>query len=456
MIEFFVSGQRLKYYTPVIAADSLNYLTAKVNFTGDEWDGYSKWLHFRQNEELGADTYDIQLDENNEITEDKRLNLTVGEWDVYLTGTRDNSRLTTVPVVMTVQESGLIDAPLHELPMSVAEQVDYTAKRALTLAQQVKDMADSGAFKAEALKPLAYFSTLEELQANVPEPEAGDSYGVGDAAPYDIYTWDGINMSWVNNGPVEGPEGVQGEQGTTFIPHVDDNGIITWSNDGGLDNPPAQNLTGPVGPQGEPGKNGKSPYEAAKENGYSGTEMTFNKALTALPYHNARHKPDGADPILMQTGNYSNASVTAEKLASGSVARVYTAKIDPTKWSGSAAPYTQTVLVDGFPESDRIIADLIMSEDWDTAEQEDEEFAKILRMVPGSGKLTVFATDKTGIALNIKLVVLHGSGLGTGGSGGTGGDSGGSGISSDGLTLIDRSTGTAYSLYVNDGKLTMA
>lgn len=47
MIEFYVSGQTLKFFTPVIAADSLNYLTAKVNFTDAEWDGYSKWLHFK-------------------------------------------------------------------------------------------------------------------------------------------------------------------------------------------------------------------------------------------------------------------------------------------------------------------------------------------------------------------------------------------------------------------------
>ena len=48
MIEFYVSGQSLRVYTPVIAADTLNYLTAKVWFLGDEWDGYTRWLHFRR------------------------------------------------------------------------------------------------------------------------------------------------------------------------------------------------------------------------------------------------------------------------------------------------------------------------------------------------------------------------------------------------------------------------
>lgn len=46
--------------------------------------------------------------------------------------------------------------------------------------------------------------------------------------------------------------------------------------------------TGPQGPQGEPGKdgaagpageNGKSPYQVAVENGWTGTEADFNAAL---------------------------------------------------------------------------------------------------------------------------------------------------------------------------------
>ena len=78
MMEFYVSGQSLKFFTPVIAADSLNYLTARVNFTDDHWDGCSKWLHFRRGEEL----YDLQLDANDEITAEQKLNLTIGQWEI--------------------------------------------------------------------------------------------------------------------------------------------------------------------------------------------------------------------------------------------------------------------------------------------------------------------------------------------------------------------------------------
>lgn len=47
-----------------------------------------------------------------------------------------------------------------------------------------------------------YFATYDELAATVTEPAAGDAYGVGMAEPYDIYVYDGVNLVWVNNGPL--------------------------------------------------------------------------------------------------------------------------------------------------------------------------------------------------------------------------------------------------------------
>ena len=134
MMEFYVSGQSLKMFTPVTAADSLKYLTAQFHFTDDDWDGYTRWAHFRS----GETVYDIELDGEDCITEEDALNLTAGEWEIYLTGTKDAARLTTIVVILTVKESGLIDAPLHVLPQSVAEQIDAKAAQALLTAQAVE------------------------------------------------------------------------------------------------------------------------------------------------------------------------------------------------------------------------------------------------------------------------------------------------------------------------------
>ena len=351
MIEFFVSGQSLKFFTPVIAADSLNYLTAKVNFADDEWDGCSKWLHFRQGEELGADTYDLQLDENDEITAGQKLNLTVGQWEIYLTGTKEEARLTTMPVILTVRESGLVDAPLHELPMSVAEQVDYNAKLALSFAREVKEAAEAGEFNGTSLSPLGHFSTAEELETLIPQAKAGDVYSVGIEMPYDIYTWDSINFVWRNQGQLKGPPGEDGKNGTVFIPAVDVNGNISWTNDSGLENPATRNIMGPPGKDGAVGPAGPGAFEKAQEAGYTGTENTFYAALTYMPYHNKRHLPDGADPVTVETGNIADEAVTAAKLAASARSKGVAVTLEAASWAAN----TQTVAVEGVTADNNVL-----------------------------------------------------------------------------------------------------
>lgn len=76
----------------------------------------------------------------------------------------------------------------------------------------------------------------------------------------------GSNGNWwiggVDTGkPSRGEDGVgdggSGENGATFIPAVDANGNLSWSNDKGLENPATVNIMGPEGPQGQPGPQGE-------------------------------------------------------------------------------------------------------------------------------------------------------------------------------------------------------
>lgn len=69
-----------------------------------------------------------------------------------------------------------------------------------------------------------YYGSVSTLQTSVQSPAAGDAYGVGTTAPYDIYIYDGVTGAWINNGPMQGAKGDKGE-------------------------------TGPAGPQGETGPN---------------------------------------------------------------------------------------------------------------------------------------------------------------------------------------------------------
>ena len=406
MLECYVCGQSLKLYTPVIAADSLHYLTGCAHFSGTDWDGHSAWLHFRQ----GETVYDVALDADGAFGEDAELSLTLGEWELYLTGSDGEDRLTTVPVLLTVKTSGLVDAPLHPMPLSVAEQVDSKASAALAFAAAVKAAAEAGEFDGRdgtSFVIRGFYDTFADLTAAVPEPDAGAAFGVGTTAPYDIYIWDAVNESWRNNGTIQGARGETGARGATFTPSVDAGGNLSWTNDAGLPNPAAQNIRGPAGAVGAVGPAGQSAFDAAVEAGYSGTQATFNAALAAVPYHNARHLPNGADPITVQTGNLANSAVTATKIAAGAVSRSYGGTIQTTDWSGSAAPYSAAIAVSGLEASDKPIADAVMSGTWATDEALEDAWGLIFRAVTAAIQITFYAKQKPDVALPFSLLCVR-------------------------------------------------
>ena len=86
------------------------------------------------------------------------------------------------------------------------------------------------------------------------------THGGNEARQQIIRTTDGEVWFRINNQafrrilPPE--EGVSGENGATFIPSVSDSGVLTWTNDQGLENPAAVNITGPQGERGETGAQG--------------------------------------------------------------------------------------------------------------------------------------------------------------------------------------------------------
>lgn len=123
MINFFIRGQTLTVSAPVIAADSVNYLTAKFTFQTADWDGAAKYAHF-SNGELSAD---IPLTDGAIRAEDG-LNLTEGAWTVSVTGEIFDGgelaqRITTGTVTLYVVPSGVEDGePLPSLP-SYGEEI---------------------------------------------------------------------------------------------------------------------------------------------------------------------------------------------------------------------------------------------------------------------------------------------------------------------------------------------
>lgn len=347
MMEFYIDGQTIRFTSPVIAANSRDYLTARFHFSGEEWEGCSKWAHFRQ----GETVYDLSL-ENDEIGSGMHLNLSLGQWEVYLTGHREETRITTVPVLLQVRESGLIDEPLHQIPLSVAEQVDSKANLALEKARAIEAQIESGALDGSDFRILGYYESLEALTTAVETPERGDAYGVGTEAPYLIYVYDGLNDCWVNNGSIQGPKGDNGENGATFSPQIDGSGNLSWVNDKGLPNPETVNIRGDKGEKGDKGDSGESPYTLAVKEGFGGTEATFNWSLAHIAGHAAQHKAGGTDPLAVETDNIQAGAVTRAKLAADVKVLAFTEKaLDASAWVSDTTysdfPYRAAVSCNG-------------------------------------------------------------------------------------------------------------
>lgn len=301
------------------------------------------------------------------------------------------------------------------LPQSVAEQIDAKAAQALLTAQAVKAAADAGKFNGRDGKSFeikGYYASTAALEEGVPSTAPGDAYCVGSAAPYDVYIYDGVSGEWINNGTIQGAKGDTGAAGTTFTPHVDGNGNLSWTNDGGLDNPTTQNIRGDTGAKGETGAAGKSAYAAAVEAGYTGTEATFYAALTAMPYHNARHLPDGADPITVKAGNLEasavetakikDKAVTMAKLADHAVSVDYTVTLNTT-WSGSAAPYTKEQTINGILATDKPLIDLVPSATFADAEKQTNAWALVYRAVTAANKITFYAKAKPTVSIPLQI-----------------------------------------------------
>lgn len=89
----------------------------------------------------------------------------------------------------------------------------------------------------------AEYPSYEDLVAKHPVGEEGDAYLING----DVWYWAEENQTWKNGGQLRGPQGVRGPQGFTFTPHLQSDGTLYFTNDGGLDNPTEVNLRGPRG-----------------------------------------------------------------------------------------------------------------------------------------------------------------------------------------------------------------
>lgn len=106
-----------------------------------------------------------------------------------------------------------------------------------------------------------------------------------------------INESTTTGGSVNGGNGgTNGKNGVTYVPKISEDGILSWTNDGGLPNPTPVNIKG----------DGKSAYQIAVDNGFEGSEEEWLESLM------------GSDYILTETDKQDIADIVVEMIPDGS------------------------------------------------------------------------------------------------------------------------------------------
>lgn len=87
--------------------------------------------------------------------------------------------------------------------------------------------------------------------------------------------------------------------------------------------------------------------------------------------------------------------------------KVWNITLDTT-WTGTTAPYTKTVSVEGITANDIANLELVHSNNIETAKSEVEQFSKISKIVSSAGSITLTCyEEKPEIALNVRIEVMY-------------------------------------------------
>ena len=139
-------------YLP-LAAESVQYLTAKVVYETDDWTGREIKAMFEQ----GRTVYEVPVT-GGEITAKQQLNLTAGDWRVWLVGNsaRDGDvipRITTnIAHIIVAPTGGTEGNPFPTVPPTVEEQLradmgnlaDLTTEDKSSLVAAINEVRQTG------------------------------------------------------------------------------------------------------------------------------------------------------------------------------------------------------------------------------------------------------------------------------------------------------------------------
>ena len=248
MIELKAEKSRLWLVkTEPVVSGQVDTIDVKIDFSRD-WDGLKKTIVFRS----GREARDVLLLDNAtqckvpwEVVSRPGGTLRIGVYGIR----GSETVLPTVwcdvgRIVPGAEPAGNTSA---QYEMDTFARIVDLYEGARNVAQSVRDDADAGKFNGRAF---TYEDFTEEQLAALTGPQGP----VGQTGPQGVQ---GVPGPAGSDGK-DGTDGKDGADGVIWTPAVSSDGTLSWTNDGGLDNPSPVNLMGPQGPSGARGPQGEA------------------------------------------------------------------------------------------------------------------------------------------------------------------------------------------------------
>ncbi len=226
VIKLNCRNQRLsRYNAGIVASNSYGYLKIQVNFMTNDWSKVStKMASFS----FRGRNYPRLLDENNmcEVPEEviKPVSFKISVW---------GGGITTNTVKIDVEDSGMV--PYEDSGISDKYYNEIINKLTATIDELNETKADN----------IVYNEQDNTLQLSANGQPIGDqiqatlsSCGI---KSFDVDENNNITITLIDDRIIN-LGNIEGASGVTFIPHIDEYGILTFTNDGGLENPPPFDL----------------------------------------------------------------------------------------------------------------------------------------------------------------------------------------------------------------------
>jgi hypothetical protein len=220
VLKLNVRNQRLsKFNSPVIASNSAGYLHCQFNFLTNDWDRVSAKM---ANFSYRGRNYPVLVDDNNLCEVPVEIIKPNSTFKVSVFG----GGITTNTLKYDVEDSGIVPADDESISMKYYNEIINK------LTAQIDDLNET---KADNIVVDKETNTIQLSANGMPIGDTVDLCSCG-IKSFDVDENDNITITLMD-GRIIDLGTIIGASGVVFVPHISEDKILTWTNNGDLENP---------------------------------------------------------------------------------------------------------------------------------------------------------------------------------------------------------------------------